>query len=190
MPSEIKAPVSVTVQGDRIRAVRTQQQRTLDHVARQVGISKTFLSQIERGTGRPSSKVLYRIADALGVDLQYLLSTFEERPRARTYDELDFFRIRNSTALFAPLTRDLNARGLEVMLVRLPPSPTLGQLPVVTGEALLFVVSGKISLVLDQDAFDLHAGDSLHFRFTQSHGWLNQESSEALVLWAGVPRLV
>ncbi|WP_414444675.1 cupin domain-containing protein [Burkholderia sp. 22PA0106] len=76
------------------------------------------------------------------------------------------------------------------MLVRLPPSPTLGQLPIVTGEALLFVVSGKISLVLDQDDFDLHAGDSLHFRFTQSHGWLNQESSEALVLWASVPRLV
>lgn len=52
---------------------------TQEELARRAGISKSYLSQIERGTfekddGCASLSTLYRIADALNVPVERLLS--------------------------------------------------------------------------------------------------------------------
>lgn len=60
--------------GHLIRKLRTQKGLTLTELARQAGISKGYVSQIERGaTGRPSAQVLHGIASVLGVSAAGLL---------------------------------------------------------------------------------------------------------------------
>lgn len=61
--------------GDRIKEVREKRQRTQEWLAKETGISKGFLSEIEnnKGTGNIGADYVIRISNVLGVSLDYLL---------------------------------------------------------------------------------------------------------------------
>ncbi len=53
--------------GRRLRSLRVNQKLTLSELARLSGVSKGYLSQVERSdTSRPSAATLFALADALG----------------------------------------------------------------------------------------------------------------------------
>jgi len=60
--------------GAMIRKLREEKDLSLSELARQAGISKAYLSQIEAGkTTRPSGEALLRIASVLGTSVASLL---------------------------------------------------------------------------------------------------------------------
>jgi transcriptional regulator with XRE-family HTH domain len=59
--------------GAALAALREQRGLSLDEVSRQAGVSKSMLSQIERGQANPTVAVVWRLATALGVPLGELL---------------------------------------------------------------------------------------------------------------------
>lgn len=72
--------------GDRIKEVREQRRWTQDKLAKETKISKGFLSEVEnnKGTGNIGADYVLRIANALGVSLDYLLrGEVGEQERAR-----------------------------------------------------------------------------------------------------------
>ncbi|MGW6378583.1 helix-turn-helix domain-containing protein [Rhodococcus sp. NPDC055112] len=68
------APLLRKVYGEILRDERRDQDRTLDDVARKVGMSKQYLSEMERGRKEPSSEMLRSVCDALGLPLENLLA--------------------------------------------------------------------------------------------------------------------
>ncbi|MEU7915138.1 helix-turn-helix domain-containing protein [Microbispora bryophytorum] len=67
-------PLLRTVYGEILRDERLDQDRTLDDVARVVGMSKQYLSEVERGRKEPSSEMLHSVCDALGLPIEHLLT--------------------------------------------------------------------------------------------------------------------
>ena len=62
--------------GERIKKCRKKRQLTLNHLATATGISKSYLSNIERGLQmNPSLNVLSKIAEHLDVKVEELLGT-------------------------------------------------------------------------------------------------------------------
>ncbi|TCN54983.1 helix-turn-helix protein [Rhodococcus sp. SMB37] len=61
------------VYGEVLRNERRDQDRSLDDVARAVGMSKQYLSEIERGRKDPSSEILGSVCNALGMPVEQLL---------------------------------------------------------------------------------------------------------------------
>jgi XRE family transcriptional regulator, regulator of sulfur utilization len=59
--------------GAALAALRQQRSQSLDEVSRQAGVSKSMLSQIERGQANPTVAVVWRLATAFGVPLGELL---------------------------------------------------------------------------------------------------------------------
>ena len=55
--------------GQRLRALRRDQQQTLAETAGRAGISPQYLSEIERGRKEPSSEMIAALAGALGTTL-------------------------------------------------------------------------------------------------------------------------
>ena len=55
--------------GQRLRALRLEQQETLSETAGRAGISPLYLSEIERGRKEPSSEMIAALAGALGITL-------------------------------------------------------------------------------------------------------------------------
>ena len=62
-------PLWREVLGQRVRALRLEQQETLSETAGRAGISPQYLSEIERGRKEPSSEMIAALAGALGTTL-------------------------------------------------------------------------------------------------------------------------
>ncbi|MDP3951934.1 helix-turn-helix domain-containing protein [Microbacterium sp.] len=79
--------------GRRIKELRTQQQLSLSELAERAGVSKSYLSTVESGTGRrPGVAVLHKVAVALGVTLADLLErTIKAAPTTDIPDSLRTF---------------------------------------------------------------------------------------------------
>ena len=65
-------PLWREVLGQRLRALRLDQQETLAETAGRAGISPQYLSEIERGRKEPSSEMIAALAGALGTTLTVL----------------------------------------------------------------------------------------------------------------------
>ena len=67
--------------GQRVRALRHAQKLSLSEVARLSGVSKGYLSQVERSpTARPSAATLFAIARALGTSVAQLFDNQDIEP--------------------------------------------------------------------------------------------------------------
>lgn len=64
--------------GDRLAHLRQTKGLSLDELSRQAGVSKSMLSQIERAQANPTVAVVWRLANALNVDIGSLLG---DQPR-------------------------------------------------------------------------------------------------------------
>ena len=59
--------------GDTLAALRLARALSLDELSRKAGVSKSMLSQIERAQANPTVAVVWRLANALGVEMGELL---------------------------------------------------------------------------------------------------------------------
>jgi transcriptional regulator with XRE-family HTH domain len=66
---EPQEPLWREVLGQRLRALRQEQQEKLSETAARAGISPQYLSEIERGRKEPSSEMIAALAGALGTTL-------------------------------------------------------------------------------------------------------------------------
>jgi transcriptional regulator with XRE-family HTH domain len=69
--------------GPFIQAFRKRQSLTLDDLAKMSGVSRSMLSQIERGQANPSLATVWSLASALRVDISELISGHANDLRAR-----------------------------------------------------------------------------------------------------------
>ncbi|MEX3957013.1 XRE family transcriptional regulator [Trinickia symbiotica] len=176
--------------GGKIRALRQRLKRTLDETATAAGISKPFLSQVERGLATPSLTSLAGIAHALGVQLQYFVDTPSEERTVRRAEQLRFFSFAGSANLFARLTSSSVGSQLESLLVKLPAGQKkASEVTTHAGEEFVYLIEGELQLTLEGKTFSLRTGDSAHYESTVPHSWANTGSVETTLLWVGSPRL-
>lgn len=83
--SRVQAPADALlreVYGEVLRDERRDQDRTLADVSTAVGMSKQYLSEVERGRKEPSSEMLSSICRALELPVEQLLARSVHRIRA------------------------------------------------------------------------------------------------------------
>ena len=60
--------------GRKIKALRSEHKLTLDQLAKRSGVSKSMLSQIERGLTNPTLATIWSLTQSLGIEIATLLS--------------------------------------------------------------------------------------------------------------------
>ncbi|MED5243391.1 helix-turn-helix domain-containing protein [Priestia sp. LL-8] len=72
--------------GDRIKEMRLQKRYSITRLAEKAQISKSYLSQIEKGSNsNPSLQMLHKIAASLGTSVDYLIDETNEHIEANPY---------------------------------------------------------------------------------------------------------
>ncbi|MGU7784829.1 helix-turn-helix domain-containing protein [Burkholderia sp. PU8-34] len=188
LPPDESVLVAVSL-GNKIRALRQRLNLTLDEAAATAGISKPFLSQVERGRATPSITSLVRIAKALGVTVQYFIDAPTEARSVCRANALQYFQFANSASSFARLTNLVDSRKLDAILVKMPAGQLPSEVTTHAGEEFLYVMRGQVALTLEDRTFTLNAGDTAHYESTMAHAWHNTADEEALIVWVGTPRL-
>ncbi|EOH6072847.1 helix-turn-helix domain-containing protein [Burkholderia cenocepacia] len=177
-----------TILGTKVRILRQRQGKTLEKIALACGLSKGYLSQVERGRALPSLLALEGISSALGVTKHYFLSPGRgtiARANHRTY-----FDFSDSGGLFSRLTNLDGDSLMEAILVRLAPGRKCSEITSHASEQLIHVLSGEVTLTLECGDFLLSEGDCVQYKSKVPHGWENISAGEATILWIGTPRLL
>jgi transcriptional regulator with XRE-family HTH domain len=78
--STADAPEPIIALGARLKQVRQQTGLSLREVARQLGVSPSFVSQLENGKSQPSVATLYSISQLLDVSIDELFSAEAREP--------------------------------------------------------------------------------------------------------------
>ncbi len=150
----------------RLRDLRLQRGMTLEDVATRSNIDISTLSRLESGKRRLALDHLPRLAAALSVSTDELLRTPEvEDPRIRgqshTYNQITFW----------PLTGQGPAGGLHAHKIRIsarrrtPPA----ELPVHEGHDWMYVLSGRLRLLLGDRDFTIKPGEAVEFSTWTPH---------------------
>ncbi len=178
------------ITGRRIRTLRQRLRLTLDEAAAQAGISKPYLSQVERGHATPSLRSLIGIARALGVALQYFIETPGEAQIVRRAERVTFKGFSGSQNQYGYLTKPDGNLSLEAQLVKIPAGAQHFEVAAQSAEELMYVLSGEVSLTLEDTTYVLRAGDTAHFESAAPHGWANPTDTESVFVWIGTPKLI
>lgn len=174
--------------GSRIRALRRQRGMTLQQVGELAGLSKPFLSQVERDKVSPAVASLASIAKALGVSMNYFVDVPADGAPFRGRDETVFFQLNGGSATLARLAGRFEDRRLEPMLVRIPPGggvPRFGH----AGEEFYYILSGRLTVSLGSEKRRLGPGATGHHLSTISHEWRNEGKTDVVIVWVGTPPL-
>lgn len=176
--------------GEQIRALRRIKGLTLQQVAEQADISTGYLSQIERNRSKLPIGVLKRIANVLGVQMNWFfqpetLSPPEERDvivRAGRRRKMIFTGTGISEELLSP-----NLLGpLEVLMSTIEPGADSDFYSHDGYEAGL-VTEGTLDLWIGEKSFRLEAGDSFSFSSTEQHRCANPGTVPTRVVWVITP---
>ena len=177
--------VSVAI-GSRIRAAREAQRMTIEQVAEAAGLSKGFLSRVERDESSPSVASLVTLCQVLSLPIGDLFATPEthltkadEAPRISLGGE----------GIVERLLTARSERRLQIIQAEIDPRGAgESELYAVDCDVdVLHVVRGRIELVMTNDRYELSAGDTLTFPGREPHSWVNPSDEPATVLWVLVP---
>ena len=164
----------------RLRELRTQRGWTLEDVANRSNIDVSTLSRLESGKRRLALDHLPRLAAALSVSTDDLLRAPEaEDPRVKGSSHT------SHGVTYWPLTRSGPANGLQAYKIRVstrrkPPE----ELPVHEGQDWMYVLSGRLRLILGERDFTLKAGEAVEFSTWTPH-WFGavDEAVEAIAIF-------
>ena len=146
-----------------LRAVRKQRGLTLESLADQTGLTKSYLSKIERGQSTPSIAVALKVARALEVDVGRLFSD-DAADEKITVD-----RAGAGDGRYRALASALLGKTMSPFVVRPIGDPSDDPHPEHAGEEFVFVHAGTVELDYADQTISLGTGDSAYFDASLPH---------------------
>jgi transcriptional regulator with XRE-family HTH domain len=168
---------------DRVRSLRKSKSLTLEQLASLSGVSRSMLSQIERGAANPTLGVAFRIAQAFGMSLGDLVDV--PPPGGR----IDIVRANDRSSLFRD---DENCRIRTLSPLHLEKDVEFYELTLKVGGSLvsaphfegtrefLTVEQGHLRVTSGEESAELRQGDSAHYPADVPHRIDNLGAGETL----------
>lgn len=147
-----------------LRAVRQQRGMTLDEVSAATGLTKSYLSKVERGQSVPSIAAALKISRALDVDVAQLFSDDAE-VSSLTVDRAGDRGTERHHAVAAGML----GKAMSPFVVRPGRQFAAHPHPSHPGQEFVFVHAGAVELNLDGRVVPLQTGDCAYFDASVSH---------------------
>ncbi|TMR29637.1 helix-turn-helix domain-containing protein [Actinomadura geliboluensis] len=170
---------------NRVRQLRKERLMTLEALAERSGVTKSYLSKVERGRSVPSIAVCASLAKALDVPLDTLFADATElsevtvtratERRLLTSDEEPGSRYEGIA---------LQASTKQMTPFMIYPSHDADPLPFRDhpGEEFLFVHQGRAELIFPSQNIELNEGDAAYFKATTPHKFRSLSGERANLL--------
>lgn len=181
--------------GQRLRDRRADLGLTLKQVADEAGLSVGFISQVERAITTPSLSSLVSICKVLKTDV----GTYLQQPRNTQRISRNGQRVvysllgtpsqtGTSPVTYERVSSNFPGRRMHSVLMNIPAgyrSETIAH----DGEEMLYVLSGEVTSIVEDNHVILQAGDAEHFSSLRAHSVWNHTDALAIALWAGTQEL-
>ncbi len=175
--------------GADLRALRKARGLTLSDMAKALGRSVGWLSQVERDLSGPSSQDLQQMARLLDVSVSTLAPKDHHRPSEEGYIVRSGAR-RPIGSRVPGLAEELLSPDLtddfEVVHSTFAPGSALTTPVTRPTQEVGYLVSGTLQLTINGQRFDIGPGDSFRIR-GEPFTWRNPGTTPALAIWVIAP---
>ena len=178
-----KAEAVVPV-GKKIKKERLKKKMSLDRVANETGFSVDYLKEVESGKKIPPVGALLQIARALEIDSGFFLKEQETSLRSR----IKAYTKRTENYAYTTLTpgaENKHLKAFKVSIDAMTDHKGVGYQH--EGEEFVYVLAGKVEVVVGDHVNKINVGDSLHFNSGIQHQLRNvgNEKAELIVVIYG-----
>lgn len=175
--------------GEKIKQKRVQQKITLEQLAQKAGVTKGLISQVENNRSLPSLPVLFNLIHSLGGTIK---DFFEDLQEYHSNGHVLIVRAGESVPFEKEpvkgfqyqriLTRSVMSQTVDIVMLEL--KPNAGRKKFIKTEAFecKYVLKGKIEYEIEQNKFELSAGDTLFFDGRAKHRLRNIGNTTAQIL--------
>lgn len=165
--------------GENLKTIRKTRNLTMDSLSKESGVSKSMISEIERGIRNPSVTTLWKIANVLKTPLNYFLK--EDRPNSPTlYRMDDHASIDGDKYTFHPLMNFDEEKKFEIYFNEYRPGvKTETSLHYEGVEEYTMVTSGSLDVYMDDLKFTVNEGEVIHFAADKPHHYGNDGKTSA-----------
>ncbi len=171
---------------EKIKMLRQAKSLTQEELAIRAGLTKGFISQVERNLTSLSVESLIGILDAL-----------DEKPSTffdGAIDEKIVFKLKDRVDMewenvknFQILVPAAQNRMMDPALLELDVGEKTPEEEPHEGEEFGFVLSGSVELFLGGQVYKLKKGECFYFKATRKHYISNRRNSKAQLLWVSSP---
>jgi transcriptional regulator with XRE-family HTH domain len=174
--------------GARLRHAREASRQSLSDVAARCGVSKGFISRIERDEASPSVSSLVALCDAVGLSMADLFA-MPETTLVRHSARPSLEGLPKSADVVDTLITPPRERHVTVLETTVAPGSSAGDaLYTLPSECeVCFVLEGTVEVEVDDERFTLGPGDALTFGAAVPHTW--RTDGAARILWILAPGL-
>jgi transcriptional regulator with XRE-family HTH domain len=161
-----------------IRTLRGARGASQQHMARVSGLPRATWQHLESGGANPTLSVLHKVALALSVSLEELISS--PRAACRFYPAGSLPVKTRGDVMLAHLLPD-HIPGVVIDRLELPPRSAIAGVPHTDGtREYLTCEAGELRLTVAGERWTLRRGDVVVFRGDQKHGYSNPGAKPAV----------
>ena len=164
--------------GINLKRARQSRGLSLDEVSSRSTVSKSMLSDIERGRKCPTIAVLYKICNGIRVSLPSLLKKPDKIVEVVNNQKL---KAHGGVELQHMFKYDINT-SMEIRKLKIAPNSEI------KAEAhsekvweYIMVADGKFTLILDDDEYELGRGEAVRFLANRDHIYANRTDKDLLI---------
>ena len=173
--------------GAQLRAARLAARMSMAEVAEQAGLTKGFVSKLERDLAGVSVAALIRLCDALGISVGSLFQTPKgEVVRRDARPQINFGGKKMTEYLLTPA----GEKRVQAILSDIEPGGGSGAEPyrLPAGVEFVFILAGVLQVTVAGERMVLEEGDALTFTADMEHTF-RAGAGRARVLWVLSPAL-
>jgi transcriptional regulator with XRE-family HTH domain len=172
--------------GQRIRFIRQQRAMTLEKLSEHSGLTKSFISKIERGMSVPSISTAMKIAASFKMTVGQLLGEEEYEDAicvVRKGERRPFLRTGSASGYnYEMIAGGKRFKTMEPYIMRPPNQFQDDRLFQHVGEEIMFVLSGSVEVQFASRLIRLKKGDAVYFDSQVPHRSRSAGTAQAEVL--------
>ncbi|SKC86142.1 helix-turn-helix domain-containing protein [Maledivibacter halophilus] len=172
--------------GERVREIRKKNNIKLVEMAKQINLSPSYLSQIERDLISPSLSALRKIAKVLNVPIYEFLKEDEKKAIHIKKEKRIKLELPDTDIVYEFLTPTRLRNGtpnMEIIFMKLNPfSWSSEDFSYHAADECIFVIRGEVEIYLGETKYNLLNGDSLYIKENTRHRLYNPKNTVAEVI--------
>jgi len=165
-----------------IKRIRNERELSLDKVATLTGVSKSMLSQIEKGNANPSISTLWKLSNGFKISFTELINAPEHTVELINIHDKEPLTEDNGKLRNYPISLFDSEKRFETYQIELDPKGTHNAEPhPPKTQEHITVMKGCIDVTVENKEYHLKDGDTLKFKADINHSYFNPGNKTCLM---------
>lgn len=180
--------------GEKIKRLRNKLGMTQKELAIRMGVTPSFISQLEKNLISPSLDSLLKLSEKLNTQPIYFLTNGDADSSAKLVikpndrQEIHLPEIKNAgIKLESMLSESINRRMKPFLLTLKKGIVINGHFYQHKGDEFFYIIKGEIEVEIQNEKMILREGDSLYIYSDFPSKWVNLSKGDAVLLWVVSP---